>query len=202
MPTTTGAFDGCGISGSSSWMIATGPCAWCTSAVLTEPSSPRANAPRPRQPTTSSRASLENSTRVGTGGPLTISLVISIGCSLVASVAVSSAAARSFCPSSSCHFRYPGGMGTSGKVITTGGLRTCTSFSGARRRAASRAAQSTATLDCGDPSTPTTMRSMVAGVDILSLPLTADGYDAKRAGPTDHGALVPYRMAGRPSSQP
>ena len=65
------------------------------------------------------------------------------------------ALSRILWPDSSCHCRYPGGMGTSGKVMTTGGLRTWTNFTGARCIAASRAAQSTATFDSGDPSTAT-----------------------------------------------
>src|SRR5260370_36319242 len=51
-------------------------------------------------------------------------------------------------------------------VISVGDVRTWTTVSGILPNAASRAAQSTATLQAGDPSTPTIIPRCVVEVDI------------------------------------
>ena len=62
---------------------------------------------------------------------------------------------------------YSAGIGSSGHILSIGGYSTHTNLSGALRDAASRAAQSTATFDGGEPSTPTKMPRGAAWVDIL-----------------------------------
>ncbi len=53
------------------------------------------------------------------------------------------------------------------------GAKTCTTFSGTLRISASRAAQSTANVEAGEPSTPTTIAGLVDSVDIDNLPVRA-----------------------------
>ncbi len=65
-PTSTGACADRGGSGSSSWMIATGQCAWWASPELTDPSRALATPPWPRQPTTTISACWDSSTMAGT----------------------------------------------------------------------------------------------------------------------------------------
>lgn len=50
--------------------------------------------------------------------------------------------------------------------VTACGVRTCTRVSATLRIAASRAAQTTATFEAGDPSTPTSILELIAGRDI------------------------------------
>jgi hypothetical protein len=93
---------------------------------------------------------------------------------------VLSASRRILRPWICCHCLNPDGGGTCGHgeavrgsdVITVGGVRTWTRVSETLRNAASAAAQSTATVADGDPSTPTTMPRCVAQVDISIPSLT------------------------------
>ena len=124
--------------------------------------------------------------RVGSGG-CWVSLDRSIKCrhgrrkeqfSLISgrapSAALSStsliASAMTFAASSSCHWRSSAGMGTAGQdkagELTAGVDTTCTGVSGILRTVASCAAHRTATLDDGEPSTPTKTPGCAGPLDI------------------------------------
>ena len=156
IPTSTGACAGCGICGSASRMSATGQCACRISPELTEPRILRDSAPRPREPTTMSSASLDWSTRVGTGvgedsnSPAMCTRAVSA----IASRAIADACASRLRPSACCSSGDSSRTGACDHVAAAG-LSTCTTVSGKPRMAASCAAQLTAASDSGDPSMPT-----------------------------------------------
>ena len=121
---------------------------------------------------------------------------------------VSNASRRILRPWICCHCLKPEGSGTCGHVeavrgtdvITVGGVRTWTRVSGTLRNAASAAAQSTATLADGDPSTPTTMPRCVAEVDISIPSLTVFIADIDAATVVTHNRSGLTATVLRPSS--
>jgi hypothetical protein len=138
-------------------MTATGQCAWWIRLELTEPSKVRVNGPRPREPTTSIWASLERSTKVGTTGENNTSFLTWTGPPSGVLCRAISVASSTICCACACRHRVrPDDIGVGGSVGPNG-LTACTIVSGTLRIAASRAAQSTAYLEAGDPSTPTKM---------------------------------------------
>ena len=138
-------------------MIATGQCACRTSAVLTEPRIRPGHRPLPRDPATTTSASLDRSTSVGMAADDKTSVWIWVGPprpqAFSTTLTASSSSRR---PCSFCHCAKPGGSGVFYHVVKLGETA-CTSVSETLRRSASRAAQSTATLAAGESSTPTTI---------------------------------------------
>src|SRR5271165_4397797 len=157
-------------------MTATGQCAWRIRLELTDPNKLRVKGPRPREPTTTIWASLDKSTKVGTTGENSSSLSIFAGPpSGVLLRAISTASSRIFCPCSTCQRAKAAGAGIGGRVGPMGST-VCTSVSRTLRIAASRAAQSTAYLAAGDPSTPTKISEWLIGADILHLLLRSTAH--------------------------
>src|ERR1700757_5279035 len=138
-------------------MTATGQLPRRTTVELTEPRTPRASNPRPELPTTIMSASSDILIRAGAGVEYTNSLLIATFRSAgIASSAILIACMRAFLPSSSSFTAKESGYGTGGKVAV--GVTTAwTTVRETLLIAASRAAQHTAALDAGEPSTATTM---------------------------------------------
>src|SRR5271168_2222272 len=133
---------------------------------LNEPSRLLVMGPRPRDPTTTRSASLDKSTRTGIAGENNISVSICAGPPAgVVDRAVSTASSRIFCPCSTCQ-REKAVVAVSCGSVTPMGCTAWTRVRGTLRIAASRAAQSTAHLAAGDPSTPTKTPEWVIGADI------------------------------------